>query len=285
MGRAKPFLECRLPDGTSVFCLNRLETKYVHREVQGYLENGIHLDEGATVFDVGANIGLFTMTALAATGGTGRVFAFEPVPEIFEVLRANTGRMDPDRVRIFPFGLGREAEQVQFSYYPEAPAVSRRSPGVSEAERVEMVESLCRKLDTLAKREDTPWYLKVLSRLPAPLQEWLVARKISKAFNETPVECRLENISKVIADESVERIDLLKIDVEGAELDVLSGIAEADWRKIHQAVIEVHDVDGRLETVRDLLAHRGLTEVACNQFPLRWGSELFTLYARRLGTS
>lgn len=38
----------------------------------------------------------------------------------------------------------------------------------------------------------------------------------------------LRTISEVLRSESIERVDLLKIDLEKAELDVLAGIEEAD---------------------------------------------------------
>jgi hypothetical protein len=52
-------------------------------------------------------------------------------------------------------------------------------------------------------------------------------------------------------------VDLLKIDVEGAELDVLRGLADDDWPLVVHVVVEVHDVDGRLDDVLGLLSARG----------------------------
>lgn len=44
---------------------------------------------GATVVDVGAYLGLFTMTAAQAVGPFGRVVAFEPAPTAFSCLSAS----------------------------------------------------------------------------------------------------------------------------------------------------------------------------------------------------
>lgn len=44
---------------------------------------------GDVCFDVGANVGAITFALARATGGTGKVFAFEPGPPIFERLTAN----------------------------------------------------------------------------------------------------------------------------------------------------------------------------------------------------
>ncbi|MEA5363539.1 FkbM family methyltransferase [Amycolatopsis sp., V23-08] len=49
---------------------------------------------------------------------------------------------------------------------------------------------------------------------------------------------------------------LLKVDVEGAEADVLAGIAETDWPRIRQVVLETQHAGPHL---RALLAARGFT--------------------------
>lgn len=49
-------------------------------------------DPGELVLDVGANIGQMTSVLASAVGDTGRVFSFEPHPEIFPVLTENARR-------------------------------------------------------------------------------------------------------------------------------------------------------------------------------------------------
>jgi hypothetical protein len=56
------------------------------------------------------------------------------------------------------------------------------------------------------------------------------------------VECRFRRLSDaVFADSSVNRVALLKIDVEGAELDVLRGVEPAHWARIDQVAMEVEN--------------------------------------------
>jgi FkbM family methyltransferase len=50
------------------------------------------LKEGMTFCDVGANIGVFTLFASRLVGSSGRVIAFEPIPENACVLRENIAR-------------------------------------------------------------------------------------------------------------------------------------------------------------------------------------------------
>ena len=59
-------------------------------------------------------------------------------------------------------------------------------------------------------------------------------------------QTELRTISSVMRDEGVEQIDLLKIDAERSEWDILQGIEPADWSKIKQVVMEVHDQEGTL---------------------------------------
>ena len=57
--------------------------------------------------------------------------------------------------------------------------------------------------------------------------------------------------------DSAEAVDLLKVDVEGEELNVLRGLDDEAWTRVRQVVLEVHDVDGRVAAVEALLASRG----------------------------
>ena len=77
-------------------------------------------------------------------------------------------------------------------------------------------------------------------------------------------------------------MDLLKIDVERAELEVLHGVEEADWPKIQQLVVEVHDVEGRLGAVQALLQGKaGFSICVVDQDSQLTGSALHNVYCRR----
>ncbi len=57
-------------------------------------------DEGATVFDVGANIGYFTTLLAHRVGPNGRVVAFEPHPETLQWLQRNVSGIRNRNVRV-----------------------------------------------------------------------------------------------------------------------------------------------------------------------------------------
>lgn len=56
---------------------------------------------GDWVLDIGANIGQYTKRFSDLVGDTGRVIAFEPVPDTFELLTANAQRFRQKNVTLF----------------------------------------------------------------------------------------------------------------------------------------------------------------------------------------
>jgi acyl carrier protein len=111
-------------------------------------------------------------------------------------------------------------------------------------------------------------------RVTAQIGELIDERLRAKSFT-----AQLRTLSGVIAEQSLERIDLLKINVEKSELDVLQGISSGDWPKIHQLVIEV-DLKQNLEPVTALLEQHGF-EWVVEQDPLLKKTELCYVYAIR----
>jgi hypothetical protein len=95
------------------------------------------------------------------------------------------------------------------------------------------------------------------------------------------VACHLQTLSDVIRAQKVAQIDFLKIDAEKSELDVLLGIADEDWARVQQLFIEVHDRDGRVATIVELLRQRGYAKVISEQDPFFAGTEIHAIYAAR----
>jgi FkbM family methyltransferase len=80
--------------------------------VRGVLEPAVqealrrHVRAGATVFDVGANVGFFTLFAALLTGPAGRVESFEPSPVSAEAIRANARMNGYSHVRVHEVAVG-----------------------------------------------------------------------------------------------------------------------------------------------------------------------------------
>lgn len=94
------------------------------------------------------------------------------------------------------------------------------------------------------------------------------------------VDCPVRTLSEVMAQEALDRVHLLKIDVERAELDVLAGLGPGDWAKVQQLVVEVHDMKGRVQHMEAMLTGFGF-HVAVDQAADLLGSSLYTLYCVR----
>jgi FkbM family methyltransferase len=70
----------------------------VEPEVQAVLQRVVR--PGMIVYDIGANIGFFSLLATKLAGPSGRVVAFEADPEIAERLRENVGRNSGAVIRV-----------------------------------------------------------------------------------------------------------------------------------------------------------------------------------------
>lgn len=81
------------------------------------LEYNYHLpnlvSRGATAIDIGANLGYYTRPLADIVGAEGRVYAVEPVPVIFDVLKRNVaGR---ENVTLLNYALGSEERTIEMA--------------------------------------------------------------------------------------------------------------------------------------------------------------------------
>jgi FkbM family methyltransferase len=267
--------ETVLPNGIEIFCLQKDEVPILYEQIKEYFRNGIEFHEGDTVFDVGANIGLFTLQVYQLCNNNVRVYAFEPVPAIFEVLRRNAQRFDPEKLKVFPCGLSQDTKTMTFAYYPNATALSNAYPNDSRHLRDQIKGIILRNF------KDAPPFLRWLRWLPMFLRSFILDQHLKKTFQVEQVSCQLKTVSEIIHEYDIQQIDILKIDVEKSELDVLLGVDEQDWSKIKQVLVEVHDLDNRVEKITDLLKTYGLQEIIVEQEPVFKETNIFNLYARR----
>ena len=266
-----------MSNGMKLSCLQRHEVALINAEVQTYFDNGIQICSGDTVFDVGANIGLFALAAWERGGQDVQIHCFEPVAPIFDVLKKNLQRHGNGELRAHPFGLSNQSGSAEFSYYPNAPVLSTAYPD-KDADLKEIKLAV---LSNLIFLPEAPAALRFLRWLPPFLREPIVEHAIKRSLWFRTVSCDLKTLSQVVRDEAIERIDFLKIDAEKAELDIFEGIESADWARIAQIVVEVHDIADRLDTVMRLLHRNGLSEVTVDQPPTLHESTIYTVFATR----
>lgn len=259
----------RLQNNMAVAHLNRDETDFVYREIfelQAYFRHGITLDDGCCVFDVGANIGMFTMF-VSQLWRNAKVYAFEPNPTVFELLRLNTSLYGPN-AEVFNFGFSDQTEHAPFTFFPRSTLLSGFYAD-AEAEKKVTRTYMVNKL-----RLDTGEMSDVLEMA----DEILTERFASQTFTAS-----LRTLSSIIEERSIERIDLLKINAEKSEISILNGIRDEHWPRIEQVALEV-DVSENLDLILSLLERQGF-ECATYQDELLVDTPLCYIYAVRPSSS
>lgn len=152
-----------------------------------------HVMSGDIVVDVGANIGYYTMMLAKAVGPKGKVFAFEPEPNNFELIKKN---IDANGfTNIIPINSAVGKENGMLKLYISKPEWN----GSNGMHRI-YPSVFC---------EDSPIDISVLS--------------LDTFFNNKKIWID-ENDTLMLSDGLVNDISFVKIDAEGAELDVLKGM-------------------------------------------------------------
>ncbi len=94
------------------------------------------LRPGMTVVDVGAYVGLITLTAARAVGPTGRVIAFEPHPESCAILRRNAERAGARQVAVHELALADRTGPAALHLDPECERTSLVDGRIDDAETI-----------------------------------------------------------------------------------------------------------------------------------------------------
>ena len=259
-----------LPSGVEIVHLNRYETDYVYQEIfedESYLRHEIEIPDGATVIDIGANIGLFSLFVMSRCKDPA-IFAFEPSPRVFDLLQANCAAYgDPARVRAFNCGVAERKGSASFTFYEHSSVFSSFHP--DEGEDRAAVQAVVRNV--------------LQQELPATgaLNDSDIRELTAARMRAESIECPLTSVSDIIRENRIERIHLLKIDAEKSELGILRGIEGAHWPLIEQIVIEVHDrTRAAVQFIEEQLKQRGF-HCSVVEERLLEHSGLFNIYATR----
>lgn len=189
---------------------------------------------GDTVADVGTFIGLYTVALAKRVAPSGRVFGFEPNPEIFTLLSENVRlNQHEDSVTLFRAAVGASCGEVAF-----APAAS-------------------------------------------------VSHIVAEEKADTALRVSCVTLDDVFEGE---RVDVMKIDVEGYEEKVLEGakllLSDAS-RSPRVLYIEVHpyawgEVGATSDSLLDLLKKYGYEVMTLEGEPVRSITEYGEIIARKI---
>jgi syringomycin synthetase protein SyrE len=254
-----------LPNGMAIATRNPSETEFTYDEIfeqNSYLRNGVRLFDGAVVIDAGANVGMFSLFAASACRGA-RVIALEPVPQTYAILRVNAALYDFG-IEPLNCGVASREQTAVFTHYPNVSIFSGRFA------------------DGAQDREIIAAYIRNQARQAgeAPPSDAEIKTILGERFQGEPVECRLRTISQIIRERGLDRVDLLKLDVERSELEALAGIEDGDWPKIRQIVIEAHGGPVEAEQIAERLQKRGFA-VAIEQEQALENTPVANLFAVR----
>jgi hypothetical protein len=292
-----------LPNGAVVESPNEKEALFLYNVFFGsgdYFKHSFELHDGDCVFDIGANVGLFS-AALAQRHRGLRIVLFEPVPDTFAMLERNAGRLFGDATvtlveagvssepgtTTFEFDRGTSIGAAATPFLREVEASSssaRRRAGLLTWARAAVADGKRAQLipDRAARRLDAALGRRLLRPLAfAAIWLALAVVGLKRRLTRRRVVCRLTTVSAAMREHDIDRIDLLKVDAEGAELAVLQGIDDDNWPRIRQLSVEVH-VTALYEPVRALLEAKGFDVVVDQddwQLPELLGFK--NLYARR----
>jgi FkbM family methyltransferase len=129
--------------------------------------------DGDTIFDIGANIGWYS-NHLAKKFPNSTIYSFEPIPETFNQIKANTELNGATNILLNNIALSSNKEKLIFYYSPTVTGASS-------------------------------------------------SQNITENQNMTKLELEAETIDNFMAKNSIDKLDIVKCDVEGAEYFVYQG--------------------------------------------------------------
>lgn len=180
----------KLPTGTSINLLMKGDIARIIFRDQPLLNYGPFFErstlekfttlakENSTIIDVGANAGLFTILASKTVGPNGKIYAFEPTPSTFSILRENIKVNNCTNAIAVPIALSNCKEKVSMVTPP-----------------------------TTKKGYNDAWNQMQKSQTP----------------NDPVANIEANTLDNFIDENGIKQVDLIKVDIEGAELYFLQG--------------------------------------------------------------
>lgn len=197
-----------------------------------YEQEGIALTGCRVVLDVGANVGMFALR-VKQVAPDARVYCFEPAPLSFACLATNLAAHPG--ISLCECAVARTPGAQRLTYFPNSPGNTTCHPELKLGEaRAFADHATLRWIWSFSKP------LALLLGLLYPLRRHLLRVLFSRLYARgVSFDCRATTLDLVFAEHHFDAVDLLKIDVEGAERDVLAGLSNANLARVRQVVVEL----------------------------------------------
>lgn len=204
---------------------------------------------------------MFALYAWMRCEGDATIHSFEPMPAIHEVLEDNCKRASDGTVwdslprgsvvQAHRVACSTEKGEIEFEFHPYMSLWSTNDAEFDAVREAAMVTEIELLIPTIV-----PVWLICLR----PLVTFLAKQWMFSMQRTVKVKARTARLSDELAScgmgsDTGKRIDLLKVDVEGAELQVLDGLSAADWARIDQVAMEVESLAHKDEVSARLAAH------------------------------
>lgn len=187
-----------------------------------YSPPGFEIGPSDTVIDIGANMGIFALYA-ASKAVRGKVIAVEPT-SVINCLKSSIELNQTSNIEPIHMAIGNDGESLEITIHPHFNILNHGSA----------------------------WRQPLVTRLLIQLHLHLTHRdkiRISKLKKETSPTISLATL---IDKYSLQNIDLLKVDCEGAEYNLFRTLPPKYFTRINKMAIEFHEFD-RTQRYKELL--------------------------------